>query len=829
MLTTATLVLVFGAFTLSLAAFVVFWRRVQRPVPNLDGEVRIPGLHAPVEILRDRHGIPHIYATTDADMFCALGFVHAQDRLWQMEQKRRVAHGTLAEVFGESALDADRFSRVIGFRRSAVAELASLDTDEMLALETYAQGVNEFIRQHPGRLAAEFSLRRIRPEPWTPLDTIACMKVIAWDFSVGWESELVRLLLISQLGAEAASDLEAEQPEQLSVPDESLSDRGSEVPASMAQDLLDAYERIRPWLGVHDHPPGSNSWVVSPARSATGRPLLASDTHMGVQLPVQWYEAHVSSPGYHASGATFPGVPGVWCGHNDSLAWGMTNSHCDVQDLYLERPEPSEHHRFESDGHWLHAEVLEESIVVRGHDSPHTERMMVTRHGPVVNALVHGELPGAAQGLPLSLQWTGHRAGKTLRSLLSLNRARNWESFTDALAEWSAPAVSFTYADSEGNIGFCMAGDIPVRGEGNGLLPSPGWNSSYDWAGFVPHSQLPRLLNPDGGHIVTANNLPMFASAGSGIFGMDYDVGWRAQQLEEILLDKDHLTLRDVGEMQMDTGSAFARRLAPWFGRIEPADTYERIAGELLRKWNYRMEADSTAATVFEYAWRSLLALTFGDKIGQYREAYFGESLAPRFPDRGFGLRAAASLARLIDEHAESHWYADAASGRSRDRSEILAEALKLAVARLRRDLGDNARRWEWGRVHQIRFTHPLGSARMLRTFFNRGPFPIGGDSTTPLQTGDPPSLPPELVRVIPTYRQIIDTGNWDQVQSVIATGQSGHPLSSHYADQIDMWREGSYHLMAWSKEAVESAAVYRLILRPGSSGQGQPIGGAGR
>jgi penicillin amidase len=297
--------------------------------------------------------------------------------------------------------------------------------------------------------------------------------------------------------------------------------------------------------------------------------------------------------------------------------------------------------------------------------------------------------------------------------------------------------------------------------------------------------------------------------------GAEYDPGWRSDRIAAILQEKDRLTLRDIAEMQMDTGSEFARTLAPWFGRLEPQDSYEKVAAGLLRKWDYRLGADSSAATVFQYAWRTLLMLTYGDKLGDALQQYMGASVAPLFAERGYSQRSAVALSRLIDSQIESFWYSESATGRDRDRHEVLSEALSQAVKQLRNDLGDNARRWEWGRLHQVRFNHGLAGSRLMRTYFNRGPFPVGGDSTTPMQTGTLPTLPTTVVQVLPTYRQIVDTSDWDTAQSCLTTGQSGHPLSDNYADQIDIWREGAYHAMPWSRMAVDELAVHRMFLRP--------------
>lgn len=799
----------------------LYWWRIQRPIPNLDGEHILSGLDATVNVLRDRNAIPHIYAETDDDLFRAQGYIHAQERLWQMEQKRRIAHGTLAEVFGAEALDADRFSRTVGFRRAAEAELSELGAEVRRTLEAYAQGVNEYIRQNEGKLSAEFNLLRLHPREWTPLDTVALMKVLAWDFSVNWESELERLLRVTTLGTERASELEHRHASsEVTITDSPTPLQAQAALVDRAAEVLQAYERIKPWIGAHNTASGSNSWVIAPKASASRRALLANDTHMGVQIPVQWYEMHLASPSYEVAGASLPGTPGIWIGHNRTVAWGIANALCDVQDLYLEREDPERPGRFELDGEWYEGSAVDEEIHVRGQDRVHIETVRSSRHGPLIHHVASDSRLDLPSGIGFSLRWTGHDPGQTLQALLAVNRAQKWESFVSALKDWSAPPTSFTYADVDGNIGYTLAGRIPARKKGRGLVPSPGWDSQAAWKEYVPFSDLPRVFNPDSGRIVAANN--QVHSDGSGPYlGDDFDPGWRAEQLTDLLIEKDRYSLRDMAEMQMDTGCGFARRLAPWFGRLEPTDPYEKLAGELLRKWDFRMGADSSAATVFQYCWRSLLQMTFGGKLGSGQDIFSGASLAPLFPDRASPLDSALALADLIERHAESAWYADAETGRPRDRVEILGEALRVAVLRLRRDLGDNTRRWEWGRLHQVRFSHVLGSARLLRTYFNRGPFPVGGDATTPMQTADAPLVPPGLVQSIPNYRQILDTGDWGRSRAVVATGQSGHPLSQHYADQVDMWREGSYHAMPWERKDVEEAAVYRMKLHPEKSSDG--------
>lgn len=788
----------------------VYWWLVQRPMPKLDGELILSILDEPVEILRDRHGVPHIYARSRADLFRAQGFVHAQDRLWQMEQNRRIAQGRLAELFGEAALDADRFSRIVGFWRAAQAELPTLDPEVLQVLTWYVEGVNAYIQSRPGRLAAECNLLRFTPEPWTPVDVLAFAKMMGWSLSINWESELTRLRLLKLLGPIRAAELEPDYPGENPIILEGLGSQEVTRLLNTGGLLLNEYEKLRQWLGTMEGGQGSNSWVLAPKRSLTRRPLLANDPHLAVQIPGAWYENHLSCPDLEVSGVSFAGGPGVVIGHNEHIAWGLTNACVDVQDLYVERPHPTDPTRFAHGEGWEQAQVIEEEIRIRRRTTPHVERVVVTRHGPLITGLL-----GDRAEVPLSLRWVGHGPGRLFRSLLRLNQARNWAEFQEALADWSVPAQNVTYADVEGNIGYVLAGQIPRREVNLGLVPAPGWDPTYEWDGYIPAEELPRLYNPPSGVIVTANN-KMIGDDYPYFLGVEFFPGWRAARLEELLQKKERYTVRDMEEMQMDTVSKYAAALTPWLTLIDTEDSWERVAINYLRRWDFRMDTDSPAALIFHYTLLYLLQLTFGDKLGAAAEGYLGMATNPLFQINGFMLRAESRLVQLLNEAEESIWYMEAASGRPRRRDELLKEALGRAVRHIRRELGDNIRRWHWGRVHQVRYVHPLGSVRLLRGIFNRGPFPVGGDGVTPNQTRHAPKLPPGLVQIAASYRQVLEVGVWDQAQTVTATGQSGHPLSEHYDDQIPMWREGVYHKMPWQRAAVEKAAQYRLILQPG-------------
>ncbi len=808
--------------------FYLYYWLIQRAMPNLDGKLSIAGLQAPVEIRRDKYGIPHIYAQNRDDLFRAQGFVHAQDRLWQMEQNRRIAQGTLAEVFGEPALDADRFSRIIGFWRAAEAELATLDSETRQVLDCYATGVNAYIAARPGRLAAELNLLRIKPDPWTALDTLAYNKVMAWSLSINWESELTRMRLLEQVGPVRAADLEPDYPQKSPIILAGVSNQELVRAMSVAGLLLNEYEKLRNWLGNPGHGQGSNSWVLAPSRSLNRRPLFCSDPHMTVSIPGPLYENHLDCPDYKVSGVSYPGTPGVVMGHNESIAWGFSNAHVDVQDLYIEHRHPEEPTRFEFQGAWEPAQVIEEVINVR-RAAAHVETVVVTRHGPLISGLLNrrgeGEKVSGPQSaipnpqslipnLDLALRWSGHEPGGTITAMLKTNQASNWAEFDAAMTGWSAPVQNALCSDVQGNIGYVMAGRVPRRDKNPGLVPAAGWTGEQEWGGYIPHHELPRLVNPPSGMIVTANN-KMVGDDYPHFLGVEFFPGFRAARIEELLKQREKHTIRDMEEIQLDTGSKYAEALTPWFTLLQSEDPWENAALQELRRWKYRMDGDSVAALVFHATLLELLDLTFGDKLATSKDGYLGISSSPLFLIHGFTTRAEVRLLELINQSETSLWFQDAASGRPRTREELLQEALSRAVKWIRRDVGEVTLRWQWARQHQVRYVHPLGSARFVGRFFNRGPLPIGGDPYSPNQSRHAPQKPLGLVQVSASYRQIYEVGAWDRAQTVTTLGQSGHPLSDHYDNQMMMWKEGGYHRMPWSQSEVERATQHKLVLNP--------------
>ena len=790
-------------------AYVYRWL-MTRPVPDLTGQVSFKGLDHPVTIQRDRHGVPHIRAQSNADLFRAQGYVHAQDRFWSMEMGRRIARGTLAERFGEAALIADRYSRTIGFQRAAEEEWAQLRPRERDMLNWYAEGVNEYRRSRKGRLAAEFRLLRYEPEPWTPVDSLGIAKVVGWSLSLNWDSELLRMMLATRMGAAEAAELEDLPHLDMPAIRDALDGATESKAMRTAEALLQAYESTREFWPIFERGQGSNSWVVNRPRTEDGRTLVCNDPHLQVALPCQLYEQHLTSPEIDVAGATFAGAPGCVFGHNQHVAWAITAALTDVQDLFVERLDPDRSGYYEHHGQWRALTEIRETFHVKGFDQPVEEVVRLTRHGPLISDLVP-----ETEGLPLALQWTGHQPGHMFDCILKLMQARTCEDGIEAMREWNTPPLNISFGDTAGDIAYKLVGRHPVRSSGHGLVPAPGWSDAGDWVDFIPYDQLQTIHNPPDGVIVTANNRVTRADAW---MGCEFDPGYRAQRIQDLLTEHAQLSVGDMKRIQLDSYSVFAERLTAELIRVEVEDSWDRHALQTLANWNHRMETTSEGALLFHYILNGLLHEAFGMRMEDLGERYLGRVVSPLFNITGFRWTASDRLLTLLQHHRHSTWYADAESGRSRTREEFLRAGIHRGVARVRQEMGDSTRKWVWGRVHQIKFSHILGSVSILKPLINRGPYPIAGDNTTPLMTAYMVGSASGLVQSSPMYRTVMEVGHWDTMISVINTGQSGHPVSRHYDDQMGLWREGEYHVMPFSEKAVNDVTVYTLRLNPESA-----------
>ncbi len=787
-----------------------FYRASRQPFPQTHGTLRLPGLRAPVTVIRDRWGVPHIYASNLHDLFMAQGFVHAQDRFWQMEFWRHIGTGRLSEMLGKTTLNQDRFIRTLGWNRAAQQDLERLGPEERAILEAYAAGVNAYLEHHRDRLPLEFTLfrlfgRRWEIEPWQPLHTVAWAKVMAWDLGGNWDDELLNARIVDRIGAERLKELvlpyPADRPIIVPTP-------MAEVPEETLQALLDIGRSLQR-MTLGDAPDiGSNNWVVAGSRTVTGKPLLANDPHLSIQMPSIWYEVALHCEPVtpecplRVAGASFPGVPGVVIGHNDRIAWGVTNIGPDVQDLYLERANPQNPFEVEFQGKWEPVRVITEEIRIAGQAEPLLLPVRITRHGPVINDVV--EALTRTQTL-YAFRWTALEPSGIVRALLRLNRARNWEEFRAALADWDVPGQNFVYADVDGHIGYQATGRIPIRAKGDGLLPVPGWTGEYEWTGYVPYEEMPRRLDPPEGFIVTANNAvvdpayPYFLAA-------VWDYGDRAQRITDLLRAKDRLSIEDMAAIQNDTFSLAAQAITPYVLQVSFTDPLARQAQDLLRAWDFRATPESPAPTIFEAFLRHLLHEAWVDELGEeiVRELLTGGS------HNRYWARWALAQPDLA-------WWDDLRTPQRETRDDIVRRAFEQAVAELRGRLGPDPRAWAWGKVHTATFVHgTLGQSGIgpVEAIFNRGPYPAPGTSAAVNNIGFNVQKG-FAVRSLPSLRFIASIANWSDSRFIHTTGQSGLPYHPHYDDFIPLWLKGEYHPMLWSREEVERNAEGVLILQP--------------
>jgi len=816
------LLVVLGLPLLLVGAIVILLRR---PLPKTRGTLRIKGLRGAVEILRDRWGVPHITARNVEDLIFAQGYVHAQDRLWQMELQRRYASGRLAEIFGEVALEADRFMRTIGLRRAAEAEWAHCDDEERRVLESYARGVNACIEMHRRRLPVEFTLLRFRPEPWTPTDSLVCMKLMAWQLSANWEAELLRAWLAAKVGPERAASLEPpvhpDTPAIVHSPEaRSASPSVAAAQSRRPEALQEAYRQcVEHFAAARQTLPslsfpisplssgGSNNWVVDGSHSASGAPLLANDPHLTLGIPSVWYECHLKGGNIHVAGVSFAGIPGVVIGHNECIAWGMTTAWQDVQDLYIERFHPDDPRLYEFRGQWEEAQVVREEIRVKGRREPVVEEVVITRHGPIISKLVGEERP-------LALRWTALEPGHMVRSAMGCQRARNWEEFTAALRDWSCPPHNFVYGDVEGNIGYVQAGWVPLRAQGFGLVPVPGWTGEYEWTGYLPFEELPQAYNPPQGWLATANHkvvdehYPHFLSG-------DWEHSLRAQRIVELLHSRQKHTVADFQAMQIDDLSPLARRVQPVLSAVKPENEVARRALAFIRRWDCRMSVESVAASIYVTWLLCFLHRILDEPLGELADAVIGLSFVPLGRTSFFGMRTSLLTLHLLTADPPPAWVVMAAPQAVDPRQEVLRQALDEAIGLLRMELGEDMEGWSWGRLHQVAFNHPLGSIKWLSWLFNRGPYPLGGDHDTLLRAAFAPRFPFRPVLACDSLRMVCDLSDWRRSVIVTSSGQSGHPASRHYADQIPLWLRGEYRPMLWDRADIEREAEAELMLVP--------------
>jgi len=779
------------------------WLYLRQSLPQVDGELRLAGVVAPVDVLRDQYGIPHIYAASIEDAVFALGLVHAQDRLWQMEMNRRIAAGRLSEVVGAGGLEIDRFLRTLGVRRAAEANLKALDADTLRLLDAYARGVNAFLATDPV-LPVEFWLTGARPEPWAPADSAAWVKMMAWEVGGNWRNEVLRMRLAASVPLARIQEFVAPYPGEPAPEIADLKTLYGTLGREGVQLAGDLVRLAEAAPGVSAEGLGSNNWVVSGARSVTGKPLLANDPHLGLTAPSVWYFAHLSAPGVNLIGATLPGVPALVLGRNDRIAWGFTTTVADVQDLYIEKLDGS--------GGYLTPEgpqpfrVIEETIRVKGGE-PEKLAVRVSRHGPVVSDVFRPAQDLAPRGHVIAFAWTAlAEDDRTLQSALKFARARDWNAFLEALRDFHSPPQNIVYADVGGNIGFVAAGRVPVRKPDNdlkGLAPAPGWRAQYDWTGYVPFEQLPQSFNPGDGMLYTANH-KITPPGYRHHISVEWQSPYRAERIRELLEAIPKHARSSFARIQGDIVSIAMREALPRLAATRPRSEAARGALALLAKWDGSM-ADGRAEPLIAWAWwRELTRMLYADELGDAFRANW-------MPRANFVQRV------LAGDPGQARWCDDVRTPALETCEELLALSLEAALADLRRRFGENMAAWRWGQAHVARHEHrPFGRQPTLARLFDiRVPTP--GDTYT-VNVGRVnlfDDAQPFANRHAASLRAIYDFADLEQSLFIHSGGQSGNVLSPHYAAFTAAWAKGEYIPMVTARSALEARPHGLLRILP--------------
>ncbi len=735
---------------------------------QIEGSISVIGLERPVEILRDRWGVAHIYAETVHDLFFAQGYVAAQDRLYQIEIWRRTGTGELAEVFGPDYVSRDRIARLVRYRGDMEAEWASYSPNSREIAAAFTSGINSYVEQNRKKLPIEFELLNFEPGVWEPEHVLLRIAGLLMVRNVS--QEIARAKLISQLGVEATQRWYPTDPWHDLRPDPDIELAGID------DRVTDEYRRAVSIPVLHRQD-GSNNWAVSSELSATGAPLLASDPHRPVILPSLRYLVHLNGPGWNVIGSGEPALPGVAIGHNERVGWGFTIVQYDAADLFVEQTNPENSDQYLLRGDWLDMRIEHEELRVRGQDQLEQVALKFTHNGPVI-------WDDPANDRVVVLRWAGQEPGTAgYLGSLALDQVQDWDEFVQAMRAWKIPAENIVYADVEGDIGWIPAGLVPVREGWSGLLPVPAHTGRYRWSGFREIDELPQLKNPESGYVATANH-NILPEGYPHDLGFDWSAPYRFERIEEVLEDGGKFSVEHFKRLQHDETSLVARELVALLRESSLADSQ---AAAIFDGWDFVLNVDSNAAALFE-AWMK------------------------RLPSRYLSSQAPPQARELIERYLQlPHLIAGLREAPQEQRRRIMAESLDEAFTELASTLGTSPAAWRWGNLHKIGFRHPLSDSDVRREVFDLEPVERGGDAFTPNATRGPGYLQSNGA----SYRHILDLADWDRSVFTSTPGQSGQPGSPHYSDLLQMWTEGRYAPLVFSRAAVEESTAHRLVLEP--------------
>jgi len=805
------LFLFFLILTIGFTGLAFYWT-FYKPLPDYEATLNVEGIASEVTIHWDEFGVPHIYGNNDGDLYFALGYVHAQDRLWQMTVSQMTAEGRFAEFFGKDLVDFDKYQRTLGFWKVAGEILErEISPSELARLQAYSNGINEFVKKNSNRLPIQFALSNMEPIKWTPQHSIAIIRMMGWELNLSWWSEVTYNYLKHTLSFDQFNELvltwNNDAPTSLDD-DESI---GLSTAALLP--MLETEFKKRTLLQTEGSHVGSNAWVVDGSKTTTGYPMLAGDPHLGLNMPGKWYEVHLNRNGQNVSGVTIAGLPGIVMGQSDHMAWSFTNTMADDTDFFLEKIDPENSARYVVDsaraGNVVYQPFEEILEFIKIKDSePILHEYRVTKNGPVITDIYPNE--NLINDQIISMKWMGHQTSNELRTMYEINWATTFQEFKDALVHFDVPGQNFMYGDTDGNIAMYSTARLPIR-TGNKVSLRRGWEPKDNWQGYIPRDEMPHIVNPKKGWIanannkLTTNNYPYYIAS-------FWEPPLRIQRIISSLQTDSSISITDMGNLQNDSYSSFAAHLTPIILDIlNNQKEYDfSLPISYLENWDFKYTSSSTAASIFDVFFTKLTKNTLSDEFGN--EAYNNFVIHELIPVR--------IMSKFLQD--SSSFFDDITTTPMESRNEIVVKSMQDALFFLSDSLGTEPFEWRWEQLHKITFKPPLSSLAteephaskaltlIVDNFLSKGPYPAEGHAMS-VNNGQYKWDTPFEMGLGASVRRIVDFSDLSSTRSILPTGQSGNPISDHYGDQTSMWLNQQYRIF-YQKDDIENKSNYKTM-----------------
>ncbi len=774
------------------------------PLPPYIGSQQLVGLQEKVDIYTDEYGVPHIFAENEKDLFFTVGYIIARERLFQLSTVASAVRGELAAFFGDNALEDDIYLRTWGIPSISQKIVDGYNEETMMIAEAFCNGINAYIDEAGSRLPVEFKILRQKPIKWRPSDLAGHGRLMAHDLQQSWKAEIMFGLIQLYYGAEKTAELMPAYENHWPI---IAAQEMNNIWEQFSEAVWDREQSMRNILGTNGMSIGSNSFVISGNLTQSGKPLLMNDPHLEFSQPGVWYEIHLNGGRFNVSGVCLVGLPVPIIGQNEHCAWGFTNIMADDIDFFIEKMHPENSHLYFYGDTWREMDIVEQSIPLQnGRDTTIVIRSTV--HGPIISD-IHPLLKNSE--MAVSMSWTGHWETSELSALIKLNTMKNWDDFSSAARDFSVPGQNIVYADIEGNIGWRPAVKLPVRKDGNNLLPRPGHLPEYDWKGTVPFEEMPYIFNPEKGYIVTANQKTIDDSFPHYISNMWADPS-RAMRMEELINEKKIIGVDDIKDIQGDLTSSFARELTPYILNTEKGNETGNLktAFDLLKNWDGNESAESAATLVFHVTLNRLFYNIYYDEFS---------AINPKLMDglTSLTLFASRNLIRTIKENTSSWFDNIETEDKVETRDDIIYQSVIEAVSEIENTIGNDPSIWAWGKLHTLTHPHAMGKIKALNWLFgfNVGPFATGGSAMT-VNNGEYDIVKPYHQTSGPSMRRIVDFSDLNSTQMILPAGQSGLPNSPHYDDQAEMFISGQYRTTRFDETYIRNSDSFQhLILTP--------------